>query len=326
MATQAKMHNVFFIYYCIILTNQIQTSTSLQSLPNNTNPSSINKKNQLHPTGRRWKRRRKQQTFVSSPHREVTPFEEVALLQQLGYVPPNICCVSSCSGDYEDHTTTVVTNNRKEEMDTSPNGTGRPIAIKSYPLLIQQTNSDDKYSSMDQLYNNCHVTPFPTMYWLSDVHISRAISELERLGFVREFQSRLEMDDGFANEWYQCHKEYAMERWELLSIPDREWLLRDGLEDEKEQKTISSMRDMIQHSGVAGTDYKGEMQDRDGRQPPPHGSLFVPSVKCLHSHYAHYRSQLCRNNQRKNDECASWNVVGKWTHDLLLEKFPELRL
>jgi hypothetical protein len=77
------------------------------------------------------------------------------------------------------------------------------------------------------------------------------------------------------------------------------------------------MRDMIRTSGVAGTDH---------RWVGP-GEVFVPSVKCLHSHYAHYRSQLSRSHDgHGGDGRVVLNMVGKWTHELLLECFPEILL
>ena len=57
------------------------------------------------------------------------------------------------------------------------------------------------------------------------------------------------------------------------------------------------MVQMIRNSGIAG------------RIPP-----FEPCIKCLHSHYAHYRSG------------GDINIVGKWVGELLLEEFPELDL
>ena len=68
---------------------------------------------------------------------------------------------------------------------------------------------------------------------------------------------------------------------------------------------------------VAGTDH---------RWVGP-GGVFVPSVKCLHSHYAHYRSQLSSSNTgHDGDGRVVLNMVGKWTHELLLECFPEILL
>ena len=275
----------------------------------------------LHPSGRRWKRRRKQQHFLSSPIRNVSPFEEDALIKQLGYLPPNICLISAKSG-HDGLAGTYCDG----VIDTSSCGVGRPIAIQSYPLLIQQlkfesntTTLGDHDHNVCNMYKNCNLTPFPTMYWLTDTHISRAISELERQGFVRDFQTRLECDDFLAKEWLKCHDGYAIERWNLLSDQDREWLLHDDNDDMKKQRTVESMRHMIRNSGVAGTDHRGQKQEMKLDE-----SLFVPSVKCLHSHYAHYRSQLSSCSVKNN--VSTLNMIGEWTHKLLLEKFPEILL
>lgn len=289
--------------------------SALQSVPHQ----STQTNNQLHPTGRRWKRRRKQQTFLPSPHRSISPVQETALIEQLGYLPPNICRVSATSGDAGAQIQISASDATGKAIDTSSLGVGRSVAIQSYPLLIQQLANKGS-TNEKSLYHNCQVTPFPTMYWLSDTHISRAISELERQGYVRDFQLRLENDEALAKTWLHCHAAYALERWELLSDQDREWLLRDDVEDEKEQKTMESMRDMIKCSGVAGTDYEGLKQEHAALD----GTLFVPSVKCLHSHYAHYRSQLCRDTEKVDD--SRLNVIGVWTHELLLDKFPGILL
>ncbi|KAL7499864.1 hypothetical protein ACHAWT_007884 [Skeletonema menzelii] len=257
-----------------------------------------------HSSGRRWKNRRKRQTFLPSPSRKLTSEEEVALLDQLGYVPPNICTVSARSGISAD---AIKTN---AAIDTSSKGIGRPIAIQSYPLLAQIVNKEqDKYNK----------TPFPTLYWLTCPHVSKAISEIERNGYVRKFQARLEDDASLAKKWWQCHEEYATERWGLLSESDREWLLSNnqiGGVDNSEQRKVDSMREMIQYSGVAGTDHR-RLREPDEDKTNKDSSVYVPSVKCLHSHYAHYRSQ-------KQSDSAVINIVGKWTHELLIEEFPDL--
>ena len=132
---------------------------------------------------------------------------------------------------------------------------------------------------------------------------------------------RLENDESLAKEWWQCHEEYATERWELLSESDREWLLSNSqVPDEQnspEQRKVESMREMIQYSGVAGTDHRRLIEKDDDNNNKKDASLCVPSVKCLHSHYAHYRSQ-------KESETTVVNIIGKWTHELLMEEFPDL--
>ncbi|KAL7488799.1 hypothetical protein ACHAW6_014414 [Cyclotella cf. meneghiniana] len=278
---------------------------------------------QFHPSGRRWKQRRKQQSFLPSPQKQISPSEEEALVIQLGYVPPNICKVSARSGHIIG-SPEVSSENKDNTIDTSSCGVRRPIAIQSYPLLIQQIiqMGSEVSDTAANIYTSCKITPFPTLYWLCDPHVSRAISELERQGCVRIFQSRLENDASHAKEWLECHEQYALERWNLLSNQDKTWLLQDVISDEKERRTIESMRDMIQHSGVAGTDYKGLKQRPDDVDNS--SSIFVPSVKCLHSHYAHYRSQLCSESGQNSS--PRLNVIGIWTHDLLVEKFPDITL
>jgi len=51
----------------------------------------------------------------------------------------------------------------------------------------------------------------------------------------------------------------------------------------------------------------------------------LPSVKCLHAHFAHYRSQVSSMNDDNNGaEGMAINIVGMWTHELLLNRFPEI--
>ena len=298
-----------------------------------------------HHSGRRWKNRRKRQRFIPPPVRTITVQEEEALLDQLGYVPPNVCTVSARSGfiDEDDDDDAISINNgvgdeqllltdkQHSKIDTSSKGVGRPIAIQSYPLLVQilsRKNKNGGEESNERSKQHYNYTPFPTMYWLTDPHVSRAIAEIERNGYVRKFQSRLEEDASLAKDWFQCHEDYAAERWKLLSKSDRDWLLLEQLLDEdnimstEEQRKIQSMREMIMLSGVAGTDHRRlrEKDDNDDKRKDT-ASLYVPSVKCLHSHYAHYRSQ-----KERSDNNTVINIIGKWTHDLLTEEFPDLIL
>lgn len=291
-------------------TSSTQTSTNKQPY-----------QKQQHSSGRRWKARRKHEVFLPSPSRHISQKEEEALIKQLTYLPPNVCCVSAYTGSNVDKSNV----DSSKEIDTSDTGVGRPIAIKSYPLVMQlannninnsndnnhehqASNSDEeepKEVDINSRYTNCSsITPFPTMYWLTCPHISKAISELERNGYVKIFEERIMNDNELTNIWYNVHEEYASERWNLLTINDQEYL----------SKKRSSMKDILQYSGVAGTDHKGvRVQNADRTN-------FVPSVKCLHSHYAHYRSQ--DDTEGKSDVVI--NMVGKWTHELLIEQFPDL--
>ena len=238
-------------------------------------------------------------------------------MEQLGYVPPNVCCVSARSGDIP----SAPRGGGGRSVVTNGSGNCRSRDDGHLHRGHGQADRDQVLSPPGAAGGDGNKTPFPTLYWLSCPHVSRAISELEREGYVRIFQQRLEDDEELGARWWECHEDYAAERWGVLSAHDREWLLEErilgGGGYEKEDQKRKSMRDMIRTSGVAGTDH---------RWVGP-GEVFVPSVKCLHSHYAHYRSQLSSSNTgHDGDGRVVLNMVGKWTHELLLECFPEILL
>jgi hypothetical protein len=268
-------------------------------------------------------------------------------------------------------------------VDISADGYGRPIAIQCYPLIVQlvsSMSSDDDEHVVDGERNTedegstanraaatktqsssratTIITPFPTLYWLTCPHVSRAISELEREGYARIFRERLEQEEKM-KMWRACHDQYASERWKSLSEEDQRRLLlppppppitsssmqattefddEHDNNDMEERRMRESMRSILQYSGVAGTEYQYYYHDDDipiassssnnsglSRKISP-----LPSVKCLHAHYAHYRSQVSSFDNDKNGamsderEGMAINIVGMWTHEILLERFPEI--
>jgi hypothetical protein len=115
--------------------------------------------------------------------------------------------------------------------------------------------------------------PFPTMYWLCCPTLKVRISALEDAGWIKKLQERLLTDPVSLDLFEGQHKAYSVERRALLSSEDAQFLT-----DREWDATLHSV-------GVAGIkEYK--------------------SIKCLHTHYAHYLS-------------TSDNVVGEWTHHLL---------
>ena len=81
--------------------------------------------------------------------------------------------------------------------------------------------------------------------------------------------------------------EYSIDAWLLLQ--------KDGYDEAKEErKKMESMQEMIQYSGVAGTHHRGVREKDHLLLCNDENTPFVPSVKILHSHNAHYRSQLSR--------------------------------
>lgn len=191
-----------------------------------------------------------------------SPTSEIAAVeQQLGYVPPNFVKVTSWTSG------------------------GAPVAIQTYPLDGGAPRRQRKVSSTVG-------TPFPTLFWLCNADIGRAIGDLERTGHVTILQERLNNDEENAKMFRQAHDDYAQERWLSLTAQHRESL----------ELYHNGMRAMLQESGVSGTAYH-------------HAA--VPNIKCLHAHYAHYRS---------SNSPTEGNLVGKWVHDLLVKEFTGLDL
>jgi hypothetical protein len=223
-----------------------------------------------------------------------SPVEQEAVRKQLGYLPPNFICVSAWKGNSNDN--------------SNGNGCGEPVAIKTYPLNGGARRRQAK-AAIEQLPIG---TPFPTLYWLTCPEISRVVAEFERKGYVRLFQERLNADPLLANRLIQCHEEYANERWESLTPEDRSLLMSDDT-------SVKRMRNMMQCSGISGTNFTAAQdQDQDG----DHGDSSKPvvaSIKCLHAHYAHYRSTMLLSH-------ATPNPVGEMIHTQLQEEFPALIL
>jgi hypothetical protein len=184
--------------------------------------------------------------------------EIAAVEQQLGYVPPNFVKVTSWTSG------------------------GDPVAIQTYPLDGGAPRRQRKVSSAVG-------TPFPTLFWLCNAKIGRAIGDLERTGHVSILQERLSNDPEKAKLFRQAHDDYAEERWLSLTPEHRESL----------EQYHDGMRVMLQESGVSGTDYR---------------EVRVPNIKCLHAHYAHYRSS------------ANGNIVGQWVNELLVKEGTDLHL
>mmetsp|Transcript_1217 Transcript_1217/g.1721 ORF Transcript_1217/g.1721 Transcript_1217/m.1721 type:complete len:286 (+) Transcript_1217:54-911(+) len=227
--------------------------------------------------------------LTSSPLITQPNTDKQAILRQLGYVPSNFLFVSSRRGDGS-----VIGD--KNEM------TGSPLVIKTYPL--------NGGASRRKLKSEGKLTPFPTLYWFCCPHVGRAVSELERNGYVGILEERLKSDEKYLRQFIKNHEAYADERWNTLTDEDKNLLM----------KLNDRMRNMIRYSGIAGTDYSKFVVTND-----INGCTEMnPSIKCLHAHYAHYRSQCAASNHKKSQ--PNMNIVGEWVHELLIENFPSLIL
>ncbi|KAF1774166.1 hypothetical protein JG687_00005594 [Phytophthora cactorum] len=170
---------------------------------------------------------------------------DVALVQEeLGYVPNNLVKVSAF----------VDSNGRTSRSRESEDH--RPAVLLLYPLR----NAEDAYKKKQR----AKVEPFPTIYWLASTELKARVSTLEDQQYVLSLQHRLDTDEAAKEKMAQSHREYAEQRWKMMTPHD--------LEIVKGRHWEFVLRDV----GIAGI-----------RE--------YTNVKCLHTHYAHYLST--GNNQ-----------------------------
>jgi hypothetical protein len=214
--------------------------------------------------------------------------DQEAVRQQLGYLPPNFVKVSA------------------------RNVNGSPVAIKTYPLHGGAPRRQAKSAlSLDSLESKSISvgTPFPTLYWLTCPSIAKAIAKMERKGYVGMLEERLKDDSAMTDQLFCCHKEYARERWECLSLDDKNLLMHT------DSASVQRMRVMLESSGIAGTNTATlTTQNKDGSKQP--------AIKCLHAHYADFRSTADGHLGQRQTE----NPVGRMVHELLAEQFPSVTL
>ena len=107
-------------------------------------------------------------------------------------------------------------------------------------------------------------TPFPTIYWLTDPALDRAIANLERQGAIGETERIIQNDPVLLASFRADHERYRDARWAMLTDADR-------AEVEASPSMLASFR-----AGIAGT-------------------AKFSTVKCLHAHVAHYLADAAGN-------------------------------
>eukprot|EP01083_Nonionella_stella_P008746 25277_1 len=194
---------------------------------------------------------------------------------QLGYIPSNLVSVAA------------------------RRSTGDPLVLRTYPL-----NGGAKRR---KLKAEGDLTPFPTHYWfITSNPVSKAVSALEQKGYVAKFESRLMDDPDALHSFIKSHEGYATERWDSI-LPEHKAYIAS-------HSSSSRMTQMLQYSGIAGTDFESFSPLCEESKPA--------SIKCLHAHYAHYRSQI----ESSNEVEYPLNIVGEWIHEELKIQNSDLEL
>lgn len=202
---------------------------------------------------------------------------------------------------------------------------GSPLVIQTYPLAggsprrqarsaaggtTTKLNPTQNQQQQQQPSRQEQLTPFPTLYWLCHPQVNKCVAELERRGCAAEFQKVLDDHAPLRNEWLQSHRQYAQERWNVLTIDDQRWLLAAADANNAASGRWSAAQSklaILRDSGISGCNL-----------------TTTPSVKCLHAHYAHYRASLAL--LLRSDELRLLNPIGAMVHERLRVEFPELEL
>ncbi|GFH51089.1 hypothetical protein CTEN210_07565 [Chaetoceros tenuissimus] len=243
--------------------------------------------------------------------------DETFLVSQLGYMPGNaVGCVGRVSHlkslyPYLYNLLKRLDAKRNEKLgDNQMKDAGdMPTALQLYPLAIRNIHTGGKagkkfksrkrgHEEMTKIEVNLEKTsdgkgaeqtviePFPTMIWLTHPVLKTLISQVE-LGStdnVTKMQEKLHSKKEYLDKMKLAHESYGTDRWNLLTEDDR-----DDVTKRKWTEALGNKR------GVAGIRNFG-------------------SIKCLHTHSAHYLAYL-----GMTETAMTENLIGKWTLECIEE-------
>jgi serine/threonine protein phosphatase PrpC len=202
--------------------------------------------------------------------------------RQLGYLPYNIVEIGAYENnqfqdgiiDSRERISFNNDNSHHIRCDSLSNINAVPQVLILYPL-----NAND----LQGRYNLEEGSkPFPTITWMSCPNLFSKISKLEVDGWIAKFQKKLtnvnEGKEEYRERMKVAHRLYSEFRWNLLTNEDKEMIEKAGW--------AQNLRDI----GIAG------MAKCD-------------TVKCLHTHYAHFLAFP-----------EHGNIIGEWVHELLVEE------
>jgi hypothetical protein len=317
--------------------------------------------------------------------------EEDVVQKQLGYLPNNFVRVAAWNK-----------LNEPVAIQTYPlNGGAKRRQAKSKLVVQQQQQQQQESSSSSSAAASTAValplqqksvvqSPFPTLFWLTCPHISKAIADLEGRGYVKIFENELNLNPSLVNQLLCCHEEYALLRWQSLTEEDRNILMtttttsssssssESRLSTSSLTPSLQRMRNIMELSGISGTNFTdwryrdndqhhhndvtslqnnsdndNDSGDNNQQKKSKKSSdtndihaLKVPPIKCLHAHYAHYRSTIDiiamdDNSELNSDSTTATatattatattivrtiNPVGEMIHKQLEKDFPDLGL
>lgn len=158
--------------------------------------------------------------------------------------------------------------------------------------ILMATHSTEQTQLQPQLEE-----PFPTIYWLTHPFLKTLVSQLEigSTNNVTEIQRRLKSSNDYLSCMKLAHECYAKQRWDLLTDQDRDRI------SQQSQDTNMSCKDKWIAEAI-------------GSKRGVAGIRKFDTVKCLHTHAAHYVAYLGNVLPDMKE-----NLVGKWVLQSLEE-------
>ncbi len=252
--------------------------------------------------------------------------DEAMLVSQLGYMPGNAIGVVGRAEHlnhlYPELYKVLRTIDAKQSYAKNNNcndnegGINMPTALKLYPLvsrdvhnggksgrkfksrkrgheeIIPSTTQDDEIDPSKTAAELGVLEPFPTMYWLTHKFLRTMISQLE-LGTtnnVTQMEQRLSSSPAYLETMKNVHESYGTHRWNLLTDDDVQ-----EVQARKWTGAIGRVR------GVAGIRKHN-------------------TIKCLHTHAAHYLAFLGHRGTMEE------NLVGKWVLEAVNEAVKNMNI
>jgi hypothetical protein len=112
------------------------------------------------------------------------------VFEQMGYVPTNFVSVVARAAD----------------------GT-TPVVLQTYPLAGGSARRQARSSPT----GSTTTTPFPTLFWLCNSSIHKAVADLERRGYVQRIEQTICASEDLCSAVMECHRQYAADRWNSLT-------------------------------------------------------------------------------------------------------------
>jgi Uncharacterized conserved protein len=162
--------------------------------------------------------------------------------------------------------------------------------------ILMTSHSTEQAPSTQQTQPQTQLEePFPTIYWLTHPFLKTLVSQLEigSTNNVTEMQRRLKTSNDYLSCMKLAHECYAKQRWDLLTDQDRDRISQQSQDMSCKDKWI--VEAIGSKRGVAGI-------------------RKFDTVKCLHTHAAHYLAYLGNVLPDMKE-----NLVGKWVLQSLEE-------